>query len=200
MTPLPTRKSWSYFEFGCVVALLCALPAYAQTEIFGIAQLMQNMARIEQQEANFHEQKILSLLSEPLTSSGTLRYRRPNYVERLTLSPRRERFVYENGKVTVGNDTRQRQFQADNDPSLGAFIESMRATLAGDEKGLRRHYALRLSGASEKWILELTPLESALASRIRLLRISGVQNNLKQIDILEVSGDRTVMTIDVADR
>lgn len=112
------------------------------------------------------------------------------------MAPRQERFTYENGKIAIESNGRQRQFQIRDQPALGALIESIRATLAGDEESLRRHYQLRLAGTRAKWSLEMLPVTPDLVSRIRLIRISGVQDELRQVDILEASDDRTTMTID----
>lgn len=178
----------------------CAVPAAAQTGVFEIPQLMQILAQVETRESAFTEKKILALLTEPLISSGTLRYRRPNYVERTTIAPRQERFIYENGKITIESSGRQHQFHVKDQPSLGVLIESIRATLAGDEKTLQRHYQLRLAGTRAHWDLEMLPVSSDLFSRTRLIRISGAQDELRQIDILEASGDRTIMMINAIKR
>lgn len=175
-------------------------PAVAQTGMFDVHQLMQALARVETRESAFTEKKILALLNEPLISSGTLRYRRPGYIERMTVVPRQERFVYEGGKITVETAGRQRQISIGDQPALGALVESIRATLAGDEDTLQRHYRLRLSGTRDGWSLEMSPLDSDLLSRIRLIRISGVRDELRQMELFETSDDRTIMTIDAVRR
>lgn len=185
------HRGWFWLVLGCWLA-----PATAQTGVFDIPQLMQILAGIETSESTFHERKILSLLNEPLISSGTLLYRRPDYIERLTMKPKQERFVYEGGKVTIETAGRHRQFQFNDQPVLGAFVESIRASLAGDESALRRHYLLRLSGTRDGWTLDMSPLAPDLLSRVRLIRISGMKNRIRQVEILETSDDRTIMTID----
>lgn len=187
--------AWIWLVIG-----LWFTPATAQTGNFNIPQLMQVLARIETRESAFTEKKILALLNEPLISSGTLRYRRPGYIERMTVAPRQERFIYEGGKVTVETSGRQRQFQVKDQPALAVLVESIRATLAGDGDALQRHFQLRLSGTLAGWNLEMSPLASDLLSRIRLIRISGVQDELRQVEILETSDDRTIMMIDAVRR
>ncbi len=175
-------------------------PTAAQTVVFEIPQLMQILAQVKTRESAFTEKKILALITDPLVSSGTLRYRRPDYIDRMTMVPRQERFTYENGKITMESNGRQHQFQAKEQPALGALVESIRATLAGDEETLRRHYQLRLAGTRANWNLEMSPITPDLVSRIRTIRISGVQDELRQVDIQEVSDDRTIMNIDAIRR
>jgi Outer membrane lipoprotein carrier protein LolA-like len=114
--------------------------------------------------------------------------------------PRQERFIYEGGKITVETAGRQRQIPIGDQPALGALVESIRATLAGDEDALKRHYRLRLSGTRDDWNLEMSPLASDLLSRIRLIRISGVRDELRKMELLEASDDLTIMTIDAVRR
>lgn len=170
--------------------------AYAQQGAFDVVQLMRLLAKVESHEAHFTEKKTLVLLTEPMISKGTLRYRRPNYVERNTTSPKPARFIYENDDITVEANGRQRRIQANTQPALGALIESIRATLAGDEYALRRHYKLALTGTGTNWVLELTPVNASIAHRVRQIRITGAQEQLRLVEILEVSGDQTHMTID----
>jgi hypothetical protein len=177
-------------------AALCATPLQAQNPAFDVGDLMQTMAKTEASEAAFTETKHLALLVEPLVSSGTLRYRRPDYLERQTLVPTRERFVYEGGKISIEANGRQRQLQVDTQPALAGLIESMRATLAGDEDALRRHYQLHLSGTPAYWNLEMQPKQDALAKRVKKIRVSGEYGRLRQVEISEASGDSTLMNID----
>lgn len=153
---------------------------HAQPSGFDIAQLMQLLSKIESHEAVFTEKKQLALLTDPLISKGTLRYRRPNYIERSSTAPRIERFIYENDKIIIETNGQQRSLQANTQPTVGALIESMRATLAGDEASLRRHYQLRLTGASANWTLELTPVHASLAKRIREHRPHDLPRLLEQ--------------------
>jgi hypothetical protein len=186
---------WLWLMICC-----CSVPAIAQTGNLEISRLMQILAQVETRESTFTEKKFLALLTEPLVSRGTLRYRRPNYVERLTTTPRQERFIYENGKITIESGDQQRQFQIKDQPALGALVESIRATLAGDEITLRRHYQLRLTGTRTGWNLEMSPVDPDLVSRIRLIRVSGVQDELRRLEILEASDDRILMIIDAVKR
>lgn len=196
MQPFPAPDHHRRLTFLWLAVVLFTTPAPGYAGMFGVGYLMQILAHVETHEAVFTEKKSLALLAEPLLSSGTLRYRRPDYVERITLKPQYERFLYEKGTITIEADGRQRQLRAQNQPALAALIESVRATLAGDEEALRRYYTLQVSGTAKKWVIEMTPTEPDVGKRIRWIRISGAQDRLQQVEILETSDDRTVMTID----
>jgi hypothetical protein len=55
---------------------------------------------------------------------------------------------------------------------------------------------LRLTGTTANWALEMTPLHADLAQRVRQIRIAGIQEQLRLVEIFEVSGDQTQMIID----
>lgn len=180
--------------------MACCIPQASTAAEFGISQLMQALSRIEERESSFTEKKFIALLAEPLVSSGTLRYQRPARLERITLAPRPERFIYEGGKIVIESNGRQRQFQADAQPALAGLVESIRATLAGDEAGLRRHFGLKISGSPAGWTIEMSPLAPDLLSRLRQIRISGIGSELRKIEVYETSGDSTEMMIDAIRR
>ena len=178
-----------------LLAAMIAVGLHAEENPLDLPRLMQIMAGAETREAAFIERKTMSLLAQPLVSSGILRYRRPEYVERMTTTPSQERFVYDNGQITIEADGRERKIQAKDQPSLVALIESIRATLAGDEASLRRHFELRLTGTRVNWLLEMTPRHETLGERVAHIRVSGRDDQLRQFEIKEVSGDQTLMTI-----
>ena len=66
---------------------------------WGVQQLMQSLAQEKGAKRKFTERKYMSVLTEPLESSGTLIYVAPGRLEKHTLSPREESMVVEHGVV-----------------------------------------------------------------------------------------------------
>jgi hypothetical protein len=85
-----------------------------------------------------------------------------------------------------------------NYPELAAFVESIRATLAGDVQTLRRFYDVRLDGPAEDWKLMLRPIAQRMQRAIKSITLSGSNARLHTVEIEEPDGDRSVMTV-VAD-
>jgi hypothetical protein len=78
-------------------------------------------------------------------------------------------------------------------PDVAVFVESIRATLAGDQRALERVWKVELDGAPARWALVLTPLNAnAIVARIR---INGMRGEMRQITIEQSDGDRSVMSI-----
>jgi anti-sigma-K factor RskA len=80
-------------------------------------------------------------------------------------------------------------------PQVLPFIESIRATLAGDRKALERLFRLDFAGTVSRWTLTLVPLESKVKQSVSQVRIDGAQDQLLKVEIRQPDGDRSLMTL-----
>ena len=80
-------------------------------------------------------------------------------------------------------------------PAIAAWVESVRATLAGDASTLARHFTVRASGEPSRWRLDLTPLSVELAAIVLRVSIDGAGAQIGRIEVAEASGDRSVMIV-----
>ena len=71
----------------------------------------------------------------------------------------------------------------------------LRATLAGDLPQLERHYKLDFSGARGGWTLRLAPRDAQVKGYVETITLAGAEARLRRIEIVEASGDRSVMRI-----
>ena len=76
-----------------------------------------------------------------------------------------------------------------------ALVESVRATLAGDRAQLERHYRVQFSGRRDTWRLHLVPRSTQVRAHVESITVSGAAARAQRIEVLESSGDRSVMTI-----
>jgi hypothetical protein len=182
--------------FFCFLAI--PAPAGAETQTgWGLLQLMATLARVKSASAQFVERKTLRVLDAPLVSSGTLLYVAPDQVEKITVLPERERIAISGDKLTIegGGAERPRTLSLANAPELAAFVESIRATLAGDLAALERFYRVELAGGPASWKLELTPRAEKLAQLVRRIRISGSGEKITAVETDEADGDRSEMSV-----
>jgi hypothetical protein len=188
------------------VALLiiaaCCLSAFAaddtskQLVAWDLKQLMSELAQVKTAKARFVERKYLSLLKEPLEFSGTLVYTAPSRLEKVTLLPKPESLVVEQDKLTIERAGGQRRTLTLQDyPEIWAFVESIRATLAGDLETLNRFYKTSLDGDAERWQLTLQPNEQKMRVMVSLIKISGSRDWVDSIEIQEADGDHSLMTV-----
>ncbi len=173
-----------------------AEPAAASPE-WGLPQLMHDMAEIRSERRAFTERKYLKVLTAPLESSGVLVYQAPGHLEKHTLQPHDERMVLDQGIIEIENRSRhfRRTLMASQYPAVSAFVESMRATLAGDLNALNRYYQVKLEGRPASWRLQLVPIDAAARDMVREIRIQGQVSRVTGIEIIEAGGDRMVMAV-----
>ncbi len=160
-----------------------------------VGELMHRLAGRGGGHARFVERQYLALLKAPVESSGELVFVPPDHLEKRTTAPKAESLVIDKGQLTLERGGRRRTVSLAAYPQLGAFIESIRATLAGDRESLEAIYGVSLTGGESDWTLALTPRDARLAKVVRAIRISGRADLLQGVEIQRVDGDRSVMTI-----
>jgi hypothetical protein len=172
-------------------------PAAAADLGWGLPQLMQSLRQVTSSTAFFSERRELRMLSEPLMSSGTLSYVAPDKLQKRTLLPKPERLSIDGGKLTIErSETNENRTVALADfPEIGAFVESIRATLAGDLPALERYYAIGLQGDAGDWQITLEPKEKRLRELVKLIRIAGRGTSIRTIVSEQGDGDRSEMSI-----
>jgi hypothetical protein len=193
---------------ACLLAAFCiggstlAIPALAQqaaqvSPAWGLSQLMLALKRVKAASGRFIERKTLHMLSAPLVSSGTLTYVAPDHMQKVTLSPKPQRFVLDGDHVTIsgGADQQSHTFLLTDYPQIAGLVEGVQATLAGDLPRLSRFYVVHLSGNAADWQLQLQPKGAALARFVKQIRILGSQDRIHEIDTEESNGDHSEMSV-----
>ena len=185
-------------RLACAMLLIAgAAPVLPADPPLTLDRLMAELARHGPGTVRFTEVKSSALLKAPIESSGTLSYTAPARLEKHTRSPRDERLVVDRDTVVIESAARKERLElrlADY-PAVRASIESIRGTLAGDLAALRRHYRVELEGTWSEWRLHLLPSDPELAELVHKVLIGGSSARVQRIEILEASGDRSVMTI-----
>lgn len=183
-------------------ALLAATPAWAEGatggQAWGISQLMLGLQQVKSATGRFVEHKTLSALKAPLVASGTLLYVAPDRLQKLTLEPQRERLSVNGDKLVIegGPDDRNRTLSLSDNPEIAAFVEAIRATLAGDLPTLERFYTVRLDGTAAGWQLVLAPKDEKVRKLVTWIRISGSGKLIHHVETEEADGDHSDMSID----
>ncbi len=182
----------------CSGLLLLALvtvsaAAWAAPEAFD--QLLALLAQREHGHVSFTEVHTLSMLKEPLTSSGELFYAAPDHLEKRTLQPTPESLVLEHGVLSVQRGHRTRVLELADHPEAAPFVESIRATLAGDRGALERYFDVDFEGDVEHWTLHLKPKDPAVARSITDITLKGERAVIATIAIRQSDGDHSLITI-----
>jgi hypothetical protein len=184
---------WRLSVLLCVGALATASSAYAQSA--DLDRVMSALAQRQHGRATFVERKYIAMLDRPVESSGELLYDAPDHLEKRTVKPKPESLVLESGVITAQRGRHKYVLELKQYPQIVPFIESIRATLAGDRTALERVFKLDFGGGFEHWTLGLAPLDATLAATVQQIRIAGDTNLVHSVEILEADGDRSVLTI-----
>jgi hypothetical protein len=176
-------------------ALLTLSAPLARAAPDELPQVMRLLAARRHGQVDFVEQHFLSVLKRPVESYGVMIYDAPNRLEKRTVEPRPEDLVLDGNELTVERKGRTHVLDLAAYPSILPFIESLRATLAGDLPALERVFDVDFAGNLDRWTLSLSPRDSKVSKIVSRVRIDGSRDVLLKVEILEANGDRSLMTL-----
>jgi outer membrane lipoprotein-sorting protein len=179
-----------------VAFALMLVPVISHAAEWDIDQLMRALAQVRSNHASFVEKKSIAMLDQPVESSGELFYTAPDHLEKRTIKPKPESMILDNGTLVIERGRQKRGLQLQDNPELAAFIDSIRGTLAGDRKALERNYRLSLDGTAEHWTLQLLPLHEKMQAVVKRIRIAGVRDAVRSVEINQADGDSSLMLIE----
>lgn len=179
-----------------VALALMLTPATSHATDWDIDQLMHGLAQTRSGHASFVEKKSIAMLDKPVESSGELFYTAPDHLEKRTLKPKAESMTVDAGTLIIERGHQKHRLQLQDYPELAAFIDSIRGTLAGDRKALERNYRLSLDGTVEHWTLQLLPADEKMQAVVKRIRIAGVRDEVRSIEITQADSDSSLMLIE----
>lgn len=162
----------------------------AQAWAFDLQQLSEQLARPAAVEGRFIQEKHLRALPQPLTSTGRFVLARDFGLLWLLEAPLKQDY-----RITADGIARREPQGWQMLPNKSAGAEQNRlflAVLQGDSSGLQRDFELQLSGDAQSWKLTLLPRSLLLQQIFRQINIDGGEL-VRQIELLEAQGDRTVL-------
>ena len=183
--------------FARFVALLfyCLLAGAADAASPELEQVMTALAARQHGHVTYTEHQYLAVLDRPLESSGELLYDAPDRLEKRTLKPKPESMVLERGVVTVQRGRRKTVLNLRDYPQILPFVESIRATLAGDASALERIFTLTFTGSFDDWQLALVPRDEKLKGTVSQVLLQGRRDDILTVETRVADGDRSVLTI-----
>jgi hypothetical protein len=174
-------------------ATQAAAPAFVAPDP---AWILARIARPAPSRTPFVELRGSKLLKAPLRISGEYRHPDAATLVREVRAPYAETTTIRAGEATIerpGKTTRRVSLA--RYPELAGMQSSFGALLAGDIAALRRHYRLDSAGRRDAWRLVLTPLDAAVAKRVRGIVLSGRGAELRCIETEPAGGGETQRTL-----
>ena len=147
-------------------------------------------------KANFQETHFSSLLTEPLATSGTLRFTPPSKLEKHITAPFEERYWIEGNEVHYESSEISTSFSLSEYPGLQGFLLGLRSALTGDYQILQRFFSLTLDGTKDQWTLRLIPLDESTLEILSSLTIMGQNGLLTSMEMHEANGDHSILVLD----
>ena len=172
-----------------------APPSAPAPEAPAFAEVMRLFAARSHGRVAFTEIHELAMLKQPVQSSGELVYIAPDRLEKHTLEPKAETLVLDHGMLTAQRGRHQYTVALSDAPQVVPFVESVRATLAGDAPALKRYFSIGFEGDTAHWRMTLTPGDAAVAKSVRQIHMEGERDAIHTVEILETDGDRSRLTI-----
>lgn len=183
-------------EFIGLLLAALVLPAAAQPTPFGLQQVTALLAKNGSGQARFTEERHVSGIEGPLRAAGTLSFVAPDRFTRTVSDPRPETMEVQGNLLVLKRGGRTRQMTVDAIPELMALIEAVRGTLTGNAVLLDRFFKAQVEGNAARWTLTLVPRDARLATQVRELKITGLQSDMRSVELWLAGGDRSVMAID----
>jgi outer membrane lipoprotein-sorting protein len=175
------------------IAVLTSGPAMAE---FDLTELMAMLAKVERSSVAFEETRYLAVLAAPIVRRGTLNYVRPDHLEMHVVTPFPETVDVTGNRMRIqAPEQKTRELDLGSQPVALAWIEGIRASLAGDAAALRRLYRVTMTGTPTLWRMALEPVEPRVATALRRIDVTGRQTQIDTIEILDQQGDRVAIRL-----
>lgn len=182
-----------FIEIAAAALLLAGTaPAWA----LNLSEVTLLLAKNKSGEARFTEERTVSNIDGPLRASGVLSFEAPDRFTRSTTEPRAESMEVQGNTLLLKRSGRTRQMTVDAIPELSALIEAVRGTLTGNAVLLDKFFKTQVDGTPARWTLTLVPRDARLATQVRELKITGLQGEMRSVELWMAGGDRSVMAIE----
>ncbi|MDB4974891.1 MAG: putative transrane protein [Myxococcaceae bacterium] len=160
-----------------------------------LAGVLAQFAKIEALSAKFHEEKHMALLSQPLSSDGTLHYAKPRLLARHTAPPHASSVLLRGETLSFGDDKHQESIELSAPPALRVLVDTFVSVLSGDLAALSRAAELSVeSMAGGAFRIRVRPLDDKVKRLVRSMSFEGKGALLSRMELLDANGDTTVTT------
>ena len=184
------------FAKALVLASSLSMPGVA-SDACTLQDVLLARAAIHEDSVAFTQVRRIHYVSEPAESSGRLRYAAPAHLEMLVDEPRQERFVYDEGVLTIKEtDTgAEKQVSIEANVVLSAMLSGLIGILSGDESALQQMFFVDFEDQRCRWQLRLVPRSKRVLEKIDEINVVGERQRIGKVEILQPNGDTSILTI-----
>jgi len=157
-----------------------------------LESVMQALARSGGVEARFRESRQLTILSEPIKSSGMLYFSPPDWLARHVMQPGTARVIVRDDRVSFQDETGIQTLELGSSEVARAMVGNVIVLMRGDLEALRSQYDVGFSTSGGLWTLDLEPRDRVVRQLIERLEVIGRDDQLVRMQSTETSGDITL--------
>ena len=179
-----------------VIGLLFSGPVFSSEKTHSDwARLNQLLTQNTHQQAQFKQERWLSILNQPLVSSGHYIVKKNQLLLWQLDTPFSLSYEFD-GTTLIQEENHQRQtIAARDDHQLYGFFMFMFKLMNGDNAELEKNFALSHIRAEQQiHIIELTPKNTLPKKSFKNIQLKINNSNLEHITINEVNGDKVQLT------
>jgi outer membrane lipoprotein-sorting protein len=186
-----------------VLVFTCFSDAFAQYNGYKVVtdiatfrnELSSQSSKINTIASNFTQEKILTALTERITSTGTFKFKRSNKVRLQYTKPFTYLMIMNGDKMKVKDDQKEAQVNVRSNKLFQQINRIMIDCIQGtilDSKD----FTARVFENEKGFLLEMTPTTKTLKDFFAniVLKIDKADYSVRSIDMNEPSGDQTTMT------
>jgi len=162
----------------------------APTELVALMELFASSGGVR---AHFRELRHLSILTDPIETTGMLYFAPPDRLARHATRPGRSSVIVEAGRVSLADETGQQVYNFDTNEVARALIGNLMVVFRGDLESLKARYSISFDSDGDDWTLDLEPRSRALRGIIERIRFTGRSRELSAMETRESNGDRTIV-------
>lgn len=174
--------------------LACSLLfASSALHAMDIAELEKMLQQPQSVQGTFVQQRYLKTLSKPITTRGRFVLQPQKGLLWQMQKPFAVTLRVTSGGITQWNGKNWVAASGGNAAAQAKQVRLFLDLLGGNTDGLKKQFDLQLNGAPSQWTLQLNPKTALMKQVFNGITIRG-GNVVRQVELSEKQGDRTVMT------
>ena len=181
-----------------LILLLFSFSAFAQlTPVTDVESFRQRLSVENRQftsiECDFEQQNHLTIMDEPLVSSGKFYFRHDDMVRLDYTKPRPYLIVLNGQKVKMVSDAKNSVYDMSSNQMATVMKSMLTSCLFGDFSGVGKDYRLLVFEDNSVYHVAIEPISRNMRRYIQKIEITFDKNNLSvnQLIVREPSGDYT---------
>jgi hypothetical protein len=116
------------------------------------------------------------------------------------VTPFPETIAITGDRIYVRSPEGDREWEVSAQPVVLAWIEAIRATLAGDGASLTRLFRIEVNGDQNSWEMRLEPVDPRVSKALSWVYVRGKNAAITSVEVRDAQADRISIVIKPGER